>query len=208
VRAGRRPSEYQAFTDNGTGPTHRAPSRGLSGVRVLWASGDENETDLAHGVISQLLPDLLASEPGAGLAALRPDTDPPEVGADLLSELGTLQTSGPVLVVIDDAQWADHRSALVLIFVARRLRSDQVMILLSSRSGAPDPRQLWERALAQSQLTRRLPLGGLTGRICGGCPRASTAYSSREQRAAGCTSTPVVTPCTRGHCWRSSPSRP
>ena len=46
--------------------------------------------------------------------------------------------------------------------MARRLRSDQVMILLSSRSGAPDPRQLWERALAQSQLTRRLPLGGLT----------------------------------------------
>ena len=46
--------------------------------------------------------------------------------------------------------------------MARRLRSDQVMILLSSRSDAPDPRQLWERALAQSQLTRRLPLGGLT----------------------------------------------
>jgi AAA ATPase domain len=135
---------------------------GLSGVRMLCASGDENETDLAHRVISQLLPDLLASEPGAGLAALRPDTDPLEVGADLLSELGTLQTSGPVLVVIDDAQWADHRSALAMGFVARRLRSDQVMILLSSRSGAPDPPQLWERALAQSQLTRRLPLGGLT----------------------------------------------
>jgi len=135
---------------------------GLSGVRVLWASGDENETDLAYGVISQLLPDLLASEPGAGLAALRPDTDPLAAGADLLSERGTLQTSGPVLVVIDDAQWADHRSAQALVFVARRLRSDQVLILLSGRSDAPDPRQLWERALAQSQLTRRLPLGGLT----------------------------------------------
>ena len=135
---------------------------GLSGVCVLWASGDENETDLAYGVISQLLPDLLASEPGAGLAALRPDTDPLAAGADLLSELGTLQTSGPVLVVIDDAQWADHRSAQALVFVARRLRSDQVLILLSGRSDAPDPRQLWERALAQSQLTRRLPLGGLT----------------------------------------------
>ena len=135
---------------------------GLSGVRVLWASGDENETDLAYGVISQLLPDLLAGEPGAGLAALRPETDPLAAGADLLSELGMLQSSGPVLVVIDDAQWADHRSAQALVFVARRLRSDQVLILLSGRSGAPDPRQLWERALAQSQLTRRLPLGGLT----------------------------------------------
>ena len=76
---------------------------GLSGVRVLWASGDENETDLAYGVISQLLPDLLAGEPGAGLAALRPETDPLAAGADLLSELGMLQSSGPVLVVIDDA---------------------------------------------------------------------------------------------------------
>jgi ATP/maltotriose-dependent transcriptional regulator MalT len=135
---------------------------GLSGVRVLWAGGDENETDLPYGVVNQLLSDLPASEPGSGLAALRPDADPLAVGADLLSELGTLQTSGPVLVVIDDAQWADHRSAQALVFVARRLRSDQVMILLSSRSGAPDPRQLWERALAQSQLTRRLPLGGLS----------------------------------------------
>ena len=84
---------------------------GLSGVRVLWAGGDENETDLPYGVVNQLLSDLPASEPGSGLAALRPDADPLAVGADLLSELGTLQTSGPVLVVIDDAQWADHRSA-------------------------------------------------------------------------------------------------
>ncbi len=135
---------------------------GLSGVRVLWAGGDENETDLPYGVVNQLLSDLPASEPDSGLAALRPDADPLAVGADLLSELGTLQTSGPVLVVIDDAQWADHRSAQALVFVARRLRSDQVMILLSSRSDAPDPRQLWERALALSQLTRRLSLGGLT----------------------------------------------
>ena len=135
---------------------------GLSGVRVLWAGGDENETDLPYGVINQLLSDLPASEPASGLAALRPDADPLAVGADLLSEMGTLQAAGPVLVVIDDAQWADHRSAQALVFVARRLRSDQVMILLSSRSDAPDPRQLWERALAQSQLTRRLPLGGLT----------------------------------------------
>jgi ATP/maltotriose-dependent transcriptional regulator MalT len=134
---------------------------GLSGVRVLWAGGDENETDLPYGVVNQLLFDLPGSEPGSGLA-LRPDADPLAVGADLLSELGTLQTSGPVLVVIDDAQWADHRSAQAVVFVARRLRSDQVMILLSSRSDAPDPRQLWERALAQSQLTRRLSLGGLT----------------------------------------------
>jgi ATP/maltotriose-dependent transcriptional regulator MalT len=134
---------------------------GLSGVRVLWAGGDENETDLPYGVVNQLLSDLPASEPGSGLA-LRPDADPLAVGADLLSELGTLQTSGPVLVVIDDAQWADHRSAQAVVFVARRLRRDQVMILLSSRSDAPDPRQLWERALAQSQLTRRLSLGGLT----------------------------------------------
>jgi len=135
---------------------------GLFGVRVLWAGGDENETDLPYGVVNQLLSDLPASEPGSRLAALRPDADPLAVGADLLFELGTLQTTGPVLVVIDDAQWVDHRSAQALVFVARRLRSDQVMILLSSRSGAPDPRQLWERALAQSQLTRRLPLGGLT----------------------------------------------
>jgi ATP/maltotriose-dependent transcriptional regulator MalT len=135
---------------------------GLSGVRVLWAGGDENETDLAYGVINQLLPDLPASEPGSGLADLRPDTDPLAVGADLLFELGMLQSAGLVVVVIDDAQWADHRSAQALVFVARRLRSDQVLILLSSRSDAPDPRQLWDRALAQSQLTRRLPLGGLT----------------------------------------------
>ena len=28
---------------------------GLSGVQVLWAGGDENETDLPYGVVNQLL---------------------------------------------------------------------------------------------------------------------------------------------------------
>jgi predicted ATPase len=81
---------------------------GLSGVRVLWAGGDENETDLPYGVVNQLLSDLPASEPGSGLAALRPDADPLAVGADLLSELGALHVpvSSDISQVISRELWS------------------------------------------------------------------------------------------------------
>ena len=129
-------------------------------LRTLFASGDENEAELPYGVVTQLVADLpdCASE----LGNLRADQDPLAVGAALLASLGTMQAQGPVILVIDDAPWSDYPSARSLVFTLRRLRRDHVLVVLSARSDPTGARHLWDRALAQSQLTTTLSLGGLT----------------------------------------------
>ena len=120
---------------------HRFVDR-LTGVRLLWGSGDEDEAGLPYGVLSQLVAGLPPAASGRldWSDHLRPDADPLAVGAVLLAELGALQSSGPIVVVVDDAHWADDRSVQALIFVLRRLRNDQVLVLLSARSESPTRR--------------------------------------------------------------------
>lgn len=56
------------------------------------------------------------------------------MGAALLDLLGELQDSGPVLLVLDDAHWADSASLHALVFCLRRLRADRVLAVISVRS--------------------------------------------------------------------------
>jgi DNA-binding CsgD family transcriptional regulator/tetratricopeptide (TPR) repeat protein len=107
----------------------------------LWeASGEEAEQLLGFGVIEQLV--RASPVPGgpalADLANEGADTrDPIWVGAALLELLGAMQEAGPVLLLIDDAQWADRPSLQALIFALRRLQADRVLTLMVSRSGSP-----------------------------------------------------------------------
>ena len=56
-------------------------------------------------------------------------------GSRLLDALGELQADGPVIVVVDDVQWADALSLRALLFAVRRLVSDHVLVLLAVRAG-------------------------------------------------------------------------
>jgi len=129
-------------------------------VRVLRAVGEESEATLPFGVAGQLVADVRAEALGPLLAAGPPaDADPLAVGAELLAVLGALQADGAVVVVVvDDAQWADDRAAQALVFVVRRLRRDQVLVVLGVRDGEPG---WWDRVQAQGRPARRLGLGGL-----------------------------------------------
>jgi DNA-binding CsgD family transcriptional regulator len=107
----------------------------------LWeASGEEAEQLLSFGVIEQ----LVRAAPGADRPELRglghdgaESRDPIWVGAALLEVVGALQSAGPVLLLIDDAQWADRASLQALVFALRRLQADRVLTLLVSRSASP-----------------------------------------------------------------------
>jgi hypothetical protein len=114
------------------------PKEGLSDVRVLHASGEESETQIAHGVADQL---IRAARPPGRLPPFMvpeglPNLEPMAVGAAILGLLGTLQEEGPIIVV-DDVQWADDPSLRALLFALRPLEADRVLALLAMREG-PD----------------------------------------------------------------------
>ncbi|MFF5043324.1 AAA family ATPase [Streptomyces nigra] len=115
---------------------------------VLTAAGEANEAALPYGVLDQLLG--------------RPvRTDPLTAGATLLEPLGELQGSHPVVLVVDDAHWADAPSQHALTFALRRLDADRVLCLMVVRDvddpGLPDGL----RRILTDDRALRLRLGGL-----------------------------------------------
>jgi DNA-binding CsgD family transcriptional regulator len=136
---------------------------------VLRASGEEAEASLAFGILAQLVthartPDpppnpLGAAFPGGIVGGRLVDTL--AAGAALVDLIGDLQQASPVVLVIDDAHWADRPSLQALTFTLRRLRVDQVLTVVLARD-ASDPRlpEGLRRLLADDH-TVRLALGGL-----------------------------------------------
>jgi DNA-binding CsgD family transcriptional regulator len=75
---------------------------------------------------------------------------------DLLSEVAS---DAPVVAIVEDAHWLDRPSADVLAFIARRVESDPIVLLVATRDGH-------RSALADSGLPE-LRLGGLDRDVAG-----------------------------------------
>ena len=115
-----------------------------AGLRVARVAGVESEMELAFAALQQLCApvlDKLAGLPGPqrdalGVAfGLKTGAAPDRflVGLAALSLLSEAAEQQPLLCVIDDAQWLDRASALVLAFVARRLLAEPVALVFATR---------------------------------------------------------------------------
>jgi DNA-binding CsgD family transcriptional regulator len=120
-----------------------------AGTRVLVAAGRESEQDLAFAGLHQLLRpalDRVAGLPARqaealrGAFALSEHPVPPDAlltGIAVLTLLSALSDDGPLLVAADDAQWLDRASLDALAFAARRLESEQLVLLVGARGNVP-----------------------------------------------------------------------
>jgi predicted ATPase len=142
----------------------QARTRGMS---LLAATGGELERDFPYGVVRQLfepatrrLPpsertDVLAgaAAPAAGIVAGGAAAgDPLSIQHALYWLTVNLAARAPLLLTVDDLQWADAASLRVLLFLVRRLDGLSALLVLATRSedaGGP----LFTRLAAQP-LTR------------------------------------------------------
>src|SRR4051795_10885533 len=116
------------------------------GMTVLSTAGVQSEAHLPFAGLHQLLRPVrghaagLSSVQRAALDAAFGLTDEaaPEqfriamAALDLVSDVAG---DAPVLVVVEDAHWLDRPTADVLAFVARRIESDPVVLLVATRDG-------------------------------------------------------------------------
>ncbi|MEO3808850.1 AAA family ATPase [Sphaerisporangium sp. B11E5] len=118
------------------------------GVVVSGAAGVQSETHLPFAGLHQLVQPMLGAsgdlpvrqrEALFGAFGMR-ETGVPErflIALAVLTLLGDAAASRPLLIVIDDVQWMDRPTTEVLGFVARRVRSEQIALLMAVRDGYP-----------------------------------------------------------------------
>jgi DNA-binding CsgD family transcriptional regulator/tetratricopeptide (TPR) repeat protein len=120
------------------------------GYRVLAVTGLESESQLPYAGLHQLLQPVLESagtlpvpQRSALLTALgmRAGT-PPEMFLVALATLNLIDGVGDesaLVLVADDVQWLDAPTTSVLTFIARRLESTHILLVMALREGFQTP---------------------------------------------------------------------
>jgi len=122
--------------------------------------------DLLRDDVADLLPELPGPQRRALEVALAlASSEGPAVGEHIiglafLTALQLLAERQPVLVAVDDVQWLDPPSAVVLQFAARRLRNAEIKLLVAARLEEKTRPLPLERDLAPSLL--RVDVGPLS----------------------------------------------
>jgi DNA-binding CsgD family transcriptional regulator len=154
-----------------------------SDMTVMRARASELESDFAFGIAVQLFEPLLAGADDetrdrllAGSAALagplleRPTSWGGDEAEDrsypvmhgLFWLLSNLAESHPVLLVVDDAHWADRPSLRLLLYLLQRLDDMAVSIVVARRLGEPGAPDDLLGQLAAHVTSRRVRPGALS----------------------------------------------
>lgn len=129
------------------------------GFRVLEATGVELERGFPFGVVRQLYEpflrglnpterEALAQGAAAVFGTAAPDGGDADLSFQVLHGLywlvAELAQRDPLLIVIDDAQWADYPSLRHLLYLCRRLEGLAVIVMIAERTGEEAPTVLDE----------------------------------------------------------------
>jgi DNA-binding CsgD family transcriptional regulator len=163
---------------------------GHRGMLVLRAQGGELERALPYGVVTELFGSLVRDErgqadlfsgPAAVAAPLLGMARHPEGGDEaggsgpdpyaylhgLFWLVLNLVERGPLLIVVDDAQWADEPSLRFLHRLVQRVDELQVMVLLAMRPDGDSPKSPAGSLLRAHRAVTRLAPESLTREAVG-----------------------------------------
>ncbi len=159
---------------------------------VHTAHGGQLERDYAYGVVRQLLERAVAAAPpqdrrtllagpaSHAAAAMGLEAAPGQPTAEdqsfavrhgLYWLVANLAAAGPVLLAVDDAQWADAPSLRFLAYLARRLEGLPILLAITVRTGDPatDEGLLAQVTVAAGRRLAPAPLSaGATGEVLRG----------------------------------------
>jgi len=133
---------------------HFADAASKRGLRVIRARGEESEAVLAFAVLADLLLPLreeFAGLPQTQYQALEaclalssgPAAGPLAACAGALGVLASATDEQPLAVLVDDFQWVDPESRQILLFAARRLATERIVMILAVRDQpGPQPPEL------------------------------------------------------------------
>jgi class 3 adenylate cyclase len=164
----------------------------LRGAQVLWGTAYEGEARLPYGPFAEALRDYVSrtsvetlrqavTEGSSVLAPMAPELkvklpdlpEPPPVAAEaeayrLFQEvtefLKNASTSAPLVLVLEDLQWADKSSCSLLQHLARRLAGARLLVAISCREAELEPSHPIREALPHLRRESgfwELPLKGL-----------------------------------------------
>jgi predicted ATPase len=118
-----------------------------TGMWVLSVTGRKPEQYLAFAGLRQLLlpvldrvadlPDRQTLLEALALSTATVQPDALLTGIAVLTVLSELAEDHPLLVIADNAQWLDRGSLDTLAFAARRLESEQLVLMLGMRGNMP-----------------------------------------------------------------------
>lgn len=133
---------------------------------VLRGLGVDGESELAYAALHQILraaidridrlPDPQAGALKAAFALSSETVDERfRVSLGVLGLLSEVAEETPVLCLVDDAQWLDQASSDALLFAARRLEAEAVVVLFAARDD--DHRRFVARGLSELRLSGLTP---------------------------------------------------
>ena len=146
------------------------------GFAVAWARCHESASSAPYWGYTQIAEQLLdagvisndardgISAAGGGVHTIDPGADRPTLHSTMVGALRS--TTRPLLLVVDDLQWADASSLRALEFVAGALSSVPVLLVATVRPVGPDSAPALVGCLAElarATGSRRIDLRGLAG---------------------------------------------
>ena len=176
------------------------------GMRVLEASGTELERELGFGLVRSLFEDvfvqatasqrrlLLSGAAGLAASVLSPSraggrdavpAEPEAVLHGLFWLVSNLAEREPLMLVVDDAHWADGASLRLLAYLARRIAGLALLLVVAARPDEPGGQTVLVSALSPVRSGGVLTPAPLTEKAVG-CLVAGRLGPAAPEFVQGC----------------------